>query len=173
MGQGRNLGVGINRKIVDGIKFGDSATGTHTTVRNPGRAETIFNHIGRRFPGSIHIAIMQFPRHSEHIGLMRLVHQGSTFLHGFLRIENTGQRLIDHLDQAYGFFGYIRIGCRHSGDFIPVRTDLTGLQRPVILVYAHFYFRTILPGDNRPDPRQRPGFSCINFYDPGMGKLTV
>ena len=40
---------------------------------------------------------------------MRFVHQRRTFLHGFLGIENTGQRLIDHLDQAQGFLGYIGI----------------------------------------------------------------
>ena len=142
-------------------------------MRNPGRAEAIFHYIGRLLLGGIDITVMQFPRHSEHIGFMLFVHQRRTFLHRFLRIENTGQRLIDHLDEAQGFLGDIGIGCRHGGDFIPIGAHLADLQRPVVLIKPHFYIRDIFTGDNRPDPRQRPGPGCINFNDPGMRKLAV
>ena len=173
MGQGGNLGVGVDGQIIGWIKLGHRPAGAHTAVGHPGGAETIFNHVGGFFAGRCHITIMQFPGHLEHVGLVCFVDKDGTLLHGFLGIKNARQRLIDDFNQAQCLFGRLEIGGGHSRYFIPVGAHLANFQWPVVLINTHFYLRNILSGDHRPHPRQSPGLGSIDFDDACMGKFAV
>ena len=87
--------------------------------------------------GGFNISIMQLPGHLQYIGLMGFMNQRCAVLHGLFRVKNSRQRLIGHLDPFQGLRRNFRCGGCDSRHFIPVRTNFLGLQRTIVLIYAH------------------------------------
>ena len=98
--------------------------------------------------------------------------RGALF-HCLQRIEHGGQLLILHFYQVEGRFRDVRVYSGHRCYFIPEGTDLSRLERRIVLIHAEGEGRDGGPREDRPDAREALRLRRVDVLYPCVGIPAV